>query len=146
MEKGRTCTCVFYFLNFNHLCGSIDNSWPRSTPPKGQFTQLKITSDADEHFSKLAAEFCFHVSALGELRRRVQHRSRSLLACRFLCPTTGPEQKCVGALRVLDETPTHRHTERTPKPVTPDQSRVKQPDFWLMPSLTLQHQLPWRHR
>lgn len=55
-------------LIFNHLCGSIDNSWPRSTAPKGQFTQQKITSDTDEHFSKLAAEFGFHVCAPGEPR------------------------------------------------------------------------------
>lgn len=59
-------------LIFNHLCGSIDNSWPRSTVPKGQFTQLKITSDTDEHFGKLAAEFGSHIWALGELWRRVQ--------------------------------------------------------------------------
>lgn len=33
------------------------NSWPRSTAQKGQFTQVKIMPDTDEHFSKLAAEF-----------------------------------------------------------------------------------------
>lgn len=65
-------------LIFNHLCGSIDNSWPQSTAPKGQFTQLKITSDTDEHFSKLAVEFGFHISVLGELWRRVQLEQLSL--------------------------------------------------------------------
>lgn len=44
-------------LIFNHLCGSMDNSWPRSKALKGQFTQVEIMSDTDEHFSKLAAEF-----------------------------------------------------------------------------------------
>lgn len=69
-------------LIFNHLCGRMDNSWPRSTALKGQFTQLKIMSDTDEHFSKLAAEFYFPSLSAGERRRGFQHRS-SPLVCVF---------------------------------------------------------------
>lgn len=141
MEKGHsghtppappTHPPMHVHLIFNHLCGSIDNSWPRSTAPKGQFTQLKITSDTDEHFSELAAEFGFHISALGELRRRVQLRPLSLESS-VLGNWTGAEShgRFEGFRRDADSSTQEKNTQ-------PGHTRSlpRQADCWSMSSST----------